>query len=74
MWDGMSMEIAERLSRERRGRLAAEAANWAKSAFPANVRHAIRTAMDGVVGMTELPYGTTLTDEQRLHRGRASGA
>jgi len=46
-------------------RAAAEAANRAKSQFLANMSHEIRTPMIGVLGMTELMFGTGLNEKQQ---------
>jgi len=58
---GSGHDITERLRAER----ALEAANMAKSEFLANMSHEIRTPMTAVIGMAELLWETTLTDEQK---------
>nr|WP_243641934.1 response regulator [Rhodovulum steppense] len=67
---GLRVDITEQKRQQEaldRARVAAEAANRAKSAFLANMSHELRTPMNGVVGMAELLCETELSEEQRLY-------
>ena len=68
IWARIFGPLEDRVMRDqerlREGRLAAEAASEAKSAFVATVSHEIRTPLVGVLGAAELMRETSLSKEQ----------
>ncbi len=63
---GVDLTARKRIEEEWcQAKVAAEAANVAKSEFLANVSHEIRTPINGIVGMAELLADSDLNEEQK---------
>ncbi len=62
----MAIEISNTQNSLVTSKVAAEAANEAKSQFLATMSHELRTPMNGIIGSTELMLATELNEKQRL--------
>ncbi|MBF2050690.1 MAG: PAS domain S-box protein [Elainella sp. C42_A2020_010] len=71
VWDGIELDITELKQFEaelQQAKVAAEAANRAKSIFWANVTHELRTPLNAILGFSQLlAQDDSLTDTQRQH-------
>ena len=70
----LEQRVAERTQKLARAFFAADAANRAKSEFLANMSHAIRTPLNGIIGMSDLLLDTPLTSQQREYAGVAKSS
>ncbi|MDQ1350101.1 MAG: two-component system, sensor histidine kinase and response regulator, partial [Acidobacteriota bacterium] len=61
----VKLDVDELLLESKKAREEAEFANNAKSQFLATISHEIRTPLNGILGMTDLLLGSSLTEDQR---------